>query len=109
MAKEKLKAVLAEGKTPTYARTDDVAQQLEPILTLATQVQMQAAEHRQRLFHAQIEDPTNDGHLERLHQTLGAIDTDVKALIDAAQRVRQGFLQYDRYTKDIEKAVADQL
>ena len=92
-----LAAVIAEAEAPAHATCAAVMGQIGPILALAAACQKQIAEHRARLFAAQAEDAANDGDLERLHQTLGAWDTDIRALIEAARRVRVSALQYERY------------
>lgn len=96
-------AVLAEAKAPKHAAPKDVAAQLRPILALATDVQKQIAEHRAHLHEAQLSDPGSDGDMERLHQTLRAMETDVAGLITAAQRIRVSILQYARYANEIEQ------
>lgn len=99
---EPMTAVLAEAKQPTYATTADVQGQLAPILALITDSQKQIAEHRSRLLLAQVDDASNDGDLDRLHQTLDAWEREVKALLAAARRVRLSALQYERYATEIE-------
>lgn len=103
--KAKLKAVFDEARKPTHCSCASVQAQLEPILTMATNVQKQIGEHRQRLLLAQLEDPQQDGKLERMHQTLGALEADTKAIVEAARRIRLSVLQFDRYAADIEKTV----
>jgi hypothetical protein len=98
-----LAAAINEAKAPYHATRDDVHGLLKPVLSLVTKSQKQIAEHRSYLFAAQLEHPHTDGHTELLHQTLRAWEKDVQALMEAAQRVRLSFLQYERYAHAIEK------
>jgi len=96
-----VQALLAECCAPTYAPTGDLAHPMRPIFGLVAQLQKQVAEYRRLLFEAQLDAPESDGDMERLHQTVSAMEGDLKALQDAARRVRISALQYERYAEEI--------
>lgn len=100
-----LTAVFAECKAPTLACKRRVNDQLLPILTLVAAAQQQVAIHRQNLLAAELTDPDPDairGYLERMHQTAGALDRDLKDLIALARRVSLSMAQMERYAGEIE-------
>lgn len=98
---ERLAAVMSEAESPTHATIASVQAQLAPILAFTTDSQKQIAEHRSRLLQAQADDASNDGDLDRLHQTLDAWEREAKALLEAARHVRTSALQYERYAGEI--------
>jgi hypothetical protein len=105
---KELSDVFAECRKPRHACKKKAADQLRPILDVVALLQQQAAVHRQNLLAAELSADDPDavrGHLERLHQTLGALDTDVKALIDTGRRVALSMAQFERYSGEIEASL----
>lgn len=104
-----LKAVFAECKKPAHVCRKDVNAQLGPILALAARAQQQMAVHRQNLLKAELTADEPDlvrGLLERLHQTAGAVDREAKVVIDAGRAMSLSFDQMERYSAEIEAALA---
>ena len=107
MTKEVLNA-FASCRRPTIASCAMANAQLRPILEAAAQMQQQVAVHRANLLAAELTSTDPDTirrQIERLHQTLGALDTDLKGLIDHGRRVSQGMAQLERQAKEIEGQV----
>lgn len=94
-----LAAVFAEHESPTHCSKRHAHDQLQPLLCFAACAQKQLAEYRDLLLQAELADHDRalDGKLERLHQTLGAIDLDLPKLLEAGRRIAKSFTQLDRY------------
>lgn len=94
-----LAAVFDEHASPQHCSKRSAHDQLQPLLCFAACAQKQLAEYREKLLAAELADHDHqlDGKLERLHQTLGAIDRDLPAFIDAGRRIALSFTQLDRY------------
>lgn len=101
-----LAAVFAEAKSPTHACCDDIARELQPVIRVALNVQKEVAEMRERMTLASIEDPTYDGNVERIEQTLRSMERRSSEVVASARGLRDDFLQLTRYAGEIEKDVA---
>lgn len=102
---QELTAALAESKAPQLASKQTANAQLLPILEAATAMQQQVAVHRGRLIAAELAAPDPDavrGRLERLHQTLGALDKDIELFMTTGRRIALSMAQYERYGNEIE-------
>lgn len=104
--KPSLRAVFTEAKAPTHCNCADVAQQLQPVIQVALNVQKQVATMREKMVLASIEDPTYDGNVERMEQTLRSMEKRATDIIAAGRGLRDDFLQLDRYSSEIEADVA---
>jgi hypothetical protein len=100
---DSLRLAIAEAKQPQHATCGAVRDKAAPMLDLVTTARRQIAEHEARLFAVEVAAPETNGHTERLHQTLRALEKDAQAVKDATRRLMQGFEQYERYATEIEK------
>jgi hypothetical protein len=107
--KASLAAVFAEAKAPTHCNCDDVAEQLTPVIQVALNVQKQVATMREKMVLASIEDPTYDGNVERIEQTLRSMEKRAADIIAAGRGLRDDFRQLDRYAREIEGDVASHI
>lgn len=96
---------LAECHTPTKATKIDINTQGLPILRLSAKVQQQVAHVRELLLVAELSEGGADdrGNLERIHQTIDALEADAKAIITAGRRLSVGMEQLNRYGRDLEQ------
>ena len=100
--------VFAECKKPKHVCTKDVNDQLRPVAELASLTLQQVAVHRMNLLTAELTaaDPEKiRGHLERLHQTIDALEKDAKGAIDHQRRISLGMSQLERYATEIQAAI----
>lgn len=106
----KLQLVFDQGKDPQTLSISALNEALGPVAKLMTDVQSQLSTHRQLILDAQISDETDaqtDSQLERLNQTIRAIDRDVAMMLDSLRRVRRGCVQYGKYCADTEQRALD--
>jgi hypothetical protein len=103
-----LSAVFAECKDPSHAGQRTAHEQLRPILDATALLQIQVATHRQKLLAAELSASNPDhvrGHLERMHQTLDALDTDIREQMRVQRRICLSMCQLERYAGEIETAL----
>lgn len=107
--KPSLRAVFTEAKDPTHACCEDIARELQPVIRVALNVQKEIAELREKMTLASIEDPTYDGNVERIEQTLRSMERRAAEIIAAGRGLRDDFRQLERYAGEIESDVASHI
>lgn len=108
MMRKELADVFTECNEPTHACRQAVNDQLRPVAQLAALTLQQVALHRMNLLTAELtaDDPDKiRGHLERMHQTIDALEKDAKGAIEHQRRMSLGMSQLARYSKEIEEAI----
>lgn len=103
--RESLAAVFNEARTPTHCSCEEVTDKLRPLIRVALKVQKQVAELREKMVLASMEDPTYDGNVERLEQTLKSMERRAAAITAEGRGLRDDFLQLNRYAREIEADV----
>lgn len=100
-------ALFAECQSPSHAGKTEIDAQQLPALKVAAAVQRQAGEVRERLLEAEMTEggAEHRGRLERIHQTIDALDADARAFISLGRRLSLGLEQMERYAREVESEI----
>lgn len=105
---EHVTRLFAEHDTPAHASRDSVHEILKAMSRLGADIRKQTIEYRALVDAIDLHNPPPliVGELERLHQTLGAMDLETTAIAQSGRRLSQLHVQFDRYMTEIKASVA---
>lgn len=103
-----LAAALAEHRTPTHVGKRAVHDRMQPLDDLVADIQYQVIKHHQLLDRAlRVEhDPAYDGFVERVRQTIDAMEREAKIVEKGMRQLAQTFTQLERYSAEWDADIA---